>query len=165
MAKAGNGQSFWTASDTDAYKLGKVESSTTTADTYTIMGDPLATNIYNYLNAYGGANHTELSSYTRDDKNSQWQLIAAEDQTFVFDVTDVTVGLDDFLDTAKNIRGATILPWTSGIGNVNAGRQLTNTAVYKLSGQRVPMSHTETLSAVSGLRSLIITNGVKHISR
>ena len=165
VAKAGNGQSFWTASDTDAYKLGKVESSRTTADAYTITGDPLSTNTYNYLNAYGGANHTELSSYTRDDKNSQWLLIAAEDQTFVFDITDVTVGLDDFLDTAKNIRGATILPWTSGIGNVNAGQQPTNTYVYKLSGQRVPMSHAQMQSAASGLGSLVITNGVKHISK
>lgn len=165
VAKAGNGQSFWTASGTNAYKLGKVESSTTTADAYTIMGDPSSTNTYNYLNAYGGANHTELSSYTRDDKNSQWQLIAAEDQTFVFDVTDVTAGLDDFLDTAKNIRDATILPWTSGIGNVNAGRRPTNTSVYKLSGQRVPMSHAQMQSAASGLRSLVIANGVKHISK
>lgn len=113
VAKAGSNKSFWTTSGTDAYKLAKVESSTTTADAYTIMGDPTSTNTYNYFNAYGGANHTELSSYTRDDKNSQWLLVEAEDQTYTFDVTDVTGGLDDFLATARNINGATILPWPS----------------------------------------------------
>ena len=115
VATTSSGQSFWAASVTGAYKLAKVESSMTTSGAYTIKGAPMSTNIKNYLNAHGGANHTELSSYRRDDKNSQWMLVVADDQTYTFDVTDVTDGLDDFLDTAKNINGATIFPCASGI--------------------------------------------------
>lgn len=118
VATTSSGQSFWAASATGAYKLAKVESSMTTSGAYTIKGDPMSTNIKNYLNAYGGANHTELSSYRRDDKNCQWMLVVADDQTYTFDVTDVTDGLDDFLDTAKNINGATILPWASGVKHI-----------------------------------------------
>lgn len=165
VAKSGNGQSFWTTSDTDAYKLAMVESSTTNADAYTIMGDPASDNTFNYLNAYGGANHTELSSYTREDKNSQWLLIAADDQTYTFDVTNITGGLDDFLATAKNINGATILPWTSGMDNVHADRQRPDTPAYKLSGQRATGPHAKTASTRSGQGYIVITNGMKHIVR
>lgn len=166
VAKAGNNKSFWTTSGTDAFKLGKVESSTTTADAYTIMGDPTSTNTYNYLNAYGGANHTELSSYTRDDKNSQWLLVATDDQTYTFDMTDVTGGLDDFLATARNISGATILPWVSAIGNAPAAPAsfCHDAPSYNLSGLHVSPSE-RSCPAASGLGRIVITNGVKHIVR
>lgn len=163
VAKAGSNKSFWTTSGTDAYKLAKVESSTTTADAYTIMGDPTSTNTYNYFNAYGGANHTELSSYTRDDKNSQWLLVEAEDQTYTFDVTDVTGGLDDFLATARNINGATILPWPSAIGNVSASARPTDTPAYKLSGLRAAELSPKTASAGTGLKGIIIKNRAKYV--
>lgn len=163
VAKAGSNQSFWTTSGTDAYKLAKVESSVTTADAYTIKGDPTSTNAYNYFNAYGGANHTELSSYTRDDKNSQWLLVAAEDQTYTFDVTDVTGGLDDFLATARNINGATILPWSSAIGNVSTSARPTDTPAYKLSGLRAAELSPKTASAGTGLKGIIIKNGAKYV--
>lgn len=163
VAKAGSNKSFWTTSGTDAYKLAKVESSTTTADAYTIMGDPTSTNAYNYFNAYGGANHTELSSYTRDDKNSQWLLVEAEDQTYTFDVTDVTGGLDDFLATARNINGATILPWPSAIGHVSASARPTDTPAYRLSGLRAADFSSKTASAGTGLKGIIIKNGAKYV--
>lgn len=109
VAKAGRGQSFWTASATDAYRLAKVECSNITPEAYTITGDPTSSNAFNYLNTYSGANRTELSSYTRDDKNSQWLLIPADDQTYTFDVSNVTNGLDDFMTTVKEIKRAKII--------------------------------------------------------
>lgn len=160
VAKAGSNQSFWTTSGTDAYKLAKVESSTTTADAYTIMGDPTSTNAYNYFNAYGGANHTELSSYTRDDKNSQWLLVAADDQTYTFDVTGVTGGLDDFLATARNINGATILPWSSAIGSVFTTARCTDTSAYKLSGMRAAEPSVKAVQ-----NGIVIKNGRKYVVR
>lgn len=167
VAKAGNGQSFWTASSTTAYCLAKVESSTTTPDAYTITGDPTSTNTYNYLNAYGGANHTELSSYTRDDKNSQWLLVAAEDQTYTFDVSDIVNGFNDFLATAQNINGATILPWATGIKNTSASISSFNTysSIYNLTGQRISASCTKTNVAGTGNKSIVISNGTKYIMR
>lgn len=165
MPKAGNGQSFWTASATDACQIAKVESSTITTNAYTIMGDPSSTNTYNYFNAYGGANHTELSSYTRDDKNSQWQLIATEDQTYTFDVTNITTGLDDFISTAKNINGATILPWTSGINDTRINRQDSKPQTYNLLGQRVSVSRGNADHPNTKSKSIVVINGRKHIAR
>ena len=99
IAKAGNGNSFWTTSTNDAYKLSEVKASGSLNNGYTIKGDPTSTSTFNYLNAYGGANHTELSSYTETDKNSQWLLIDYQSQRYTFNVENITTGLDDFLET------------------------------------------------------------------
>lgn len=103
VAKAGNGGSFWTASETNAYRLAEVKASGTLTNGYTIKGDPTSANAYNYLNAYGGANHTELSSYTEADKNSQWLLVDCPTQEYTFNVEKVTTGLDDFLKTVGKL--------------------------------------------------------------
>lgn len=114
VAKAGNGSSFWTASETNAYRLAEVKASGTLTNGYTIKGDPTSANAYNYLNAYGGANHTELSSYTEADKNSQWLLVDCPTQEYTFNVEKVTTGLDDFLKTAGKL-DANIITSVSGV--------------------------------------------------
>lgn len=114
VAKAGNGGSFWTASETNAYRLAEVKASGTLTNGYTIKGDPTSANAYNYLNAYGGANHTELSSYTEADKNSQWLLVDCPTQEYTFNVEKVTTGLDDFLKTAGKL-DANIITSVSGV--------------------------------------------------
>lgn len=103
VAKAGNGNSFWTTSESNAYQLAEVKASGTLTNGYTIKGDPTSTNTYNYLNAYGGANHTELSSYTEADKNSQWLLVESPKQEYTFNVEMITTGLDDFLETVEKL--------------------------------------------------------------
>lgn len=103
VAKAGNGNSFWTTSESNAYQLAEVKASGTLTNGYTIKGDPTSTNTYNYLNAYGGANHTELSSYTEADKNSQWLLVESPKQEYTFKVEMITTGLDDFLETVEKL--------------------------------------------------------------
>lgn len=114
VAKAGNGSSFWTASETNAYRLAEVKASGTLTKGYTIKGDPTSANAYNYLNAYGGANHTELSSYTEADKNSQWLLVDCPTQEYTFNVEKVTTGLGDFLKTAGKL-DANIITSVSGV--------------------------------------------------
>lgn len=114
VAKAGNGSSFWTASETNAYRLAEVKASGTLTNGYTIKGDPTSANTYNYLNAYGGAGHTELSSYTEADKNSQWLLVDCPTQEYTFNVEKVTTGLDDFLQTIKKT-DANVITSVSGV--------------------------------------------------
>lgn len=114
VAKDGNGGSFWTASATDAYQLAEVKASGTLANGYVIKGVPTSTSTYNYLNAYGGANHTELSSYTETDKNSQWLLVDCPVQKYAFSVEKVTTGLDAFLETVSRT-GADVTTSTSEI--------------------------------------------------
>lgn len=160
VAKAGNGKSFWTASETDAYILAKVENSVTTTDAYTIKGDPTSTNTYNYLNAYGGANHTELSSYTVGDKNSQWQLIPSENQKYDFDVTKITTGLDDFLSTARNINGAKIKPVETGIDGIVDNDHPENEEMYDISGIRLNNNRQ-----FGGTKRIVILNGKKIIKK
>ena len=103
VAKAGKGNSFWTTSESNAYQLAEVKASSTLTNGYTIKGDPTSTNTNNYLNAYGGANHTELSSYTEADKNSQWLLVDSPKQEYTFNVEKITTGLDDFLETVEKL--------------------------------------------------------------
>lgn len=154
VAKAGNGSSFWTASETNAYQLAEVKASGTLTNGYIIKGDPTSANTFNYLNAYGGANHTELSSYTEADKNSQWLLVDCPTQEYTFSVEKVTTGLDDFLKTAgkldadiiTSVFGATVDTGTpNGYGD----------SIYTLGG------------AICGKagKGILVQNGRKYLAR
>ena len=133
-----------------------VEASATTSGAYVIKGDPTSTNIYNYMNAYGGGSHTEICSYTSEDKGSQWLLESSTNQTYVFDVTDITVGLDSFLETAKKINGVTIIPekYTDSVMDCVSG-QNKDDKIYNLMG----------LPVTTPTRGIYIQNGKKIVIR
>lgn len=113
VAKAGKNDSYWTASATNAYQLAGVSTIGTVVGTYLIKGDPSSTNTSNFLSAYGGANRTELTSFVQESQNCQWIFTECADQTYTFDVTSVTTGLDDFKATAGKIYGGNVIPATA----------------------------------------------------
>lgn len=137
VAKAGNGSSFWSASSSTAYCLADVEPSSTTGGAFVIKGDATSTSAYNYLNAYGGQNHTELCSYTKDNSGSQWTLVACPNQTYTFDVTEVKTGREAFVESAAKIKGAVILPEGTDVHTVAPTSDNDDTAWYSLKGVRV----------------------------
>ena len=154
VAKVGSGTSFWTASAANAYCLGGIAASNTTTDAYTIKGDATSTNAFNYLNAYGGANHTELCSYTQDNSGSQWTLVEADDQTYTFDVTNVTTGLDAFLATAKRISKAVITPSVTAVSQIKTTPcAKSKPQYYTLTGQSVAQSY----------KGVVVCQGKKYI--
>ncbi len=155
VPKVGNSNSFWTTSTTQAYALAEVSASTTTASAYTISGVSNSTNTYNYLNAYGGQNHTEVSAYTQADKGSQWMLVDVADQQYAFDITSVTEGKSDFVETVSAIPGVVITPSVSSIGSIKTNASQMQSRSYNLNG--TPVSDRPV--------GLFITNGQKVFMR
>ena len=155
VPKVGNSNSFWTTSTTQAYALAEVSASTTTASAYTIRGVSNSTNTYNYLNAYGGQNHTEVSAYTQADKGSQWMLVDVADQQYAFDITSVTEGKSDFVETVSAIPGVAITPSVSSIGSIKTNASQMQSRSYNLNG--TPVSDRPV--------GLSITNGRKVFMR
>ncbi len=135
VPKEGNSSSFWSTSATCAYALAELEASTTTANAYTIKGVPNSTNIYNYLNAYGGVKHTEVSSYTQADKGSQWLLVETADQQYAFDLTSVEEGQDAFIESVSPVSGVVITPSVTSISDkVLTEARLPERPCYNLCG-------------------------------
>ena len=154
---AGNGTAWPLASTTDA-KLVEVEKTTNTTypDAYVIKGDVTSTHSYNYMNAQGGQNRTTIVSYTAGDNNSQWYFVDAESQNYVFDVTEITEGLDSLLLAICDIEGATIIGGeASAIAPVvSEEKAATRSGVYDMAGKRLPSPHRG-INIIDGKKVLI----------
>lgn len=128
-------ESGWIASGTNAFVIPDIARSVNTSNAYTIKGGAAANT---YLNAKGGtATHTDFAAYNGTDKNSQWSFIECDDQTYTFDVTDISIGLNDFIATASLIEGASIIPETSSIKEIEKNNKCSHNSIYTISGQKL----------------------------
>ena len=125
--------SEWKASGTNAFIIPEITNSASFPGAYTIKGGAGATT---YLNAKGGtATHADFAAYKSTDANSQWSFEECADQTYTFDITDITTGAADFLATASLIDDATIIPCPTSVKIVNAEQRKANNRIYSISGQ------------------------------
>ena len=153
---AGNGTLWPDASNTDAKQV-KIErsSNTTNPDAYTIKGDIASSNTYNYMNAQGGQNRNTIVSYTATDNNSQWYLIEASDQSYVFDITNITDGLENLLLAISDIENVTIIGnEASTVRTPNTTTPIYSSTIYNLSGQSLP-TQQKGINIIQGKKYII----------